>query len=106
MSEYANLPSRRALLKGLSSGFGYVAFAGLSTMAAAAPGDRKGSPLAAKPPHFPARAKRVIFLCMHGAPSHVDTFDFKPRLTADTDKPSPVARLNGSAEAFGLSLEL
>ena len=96
MSEYINLLSRRSLLKGLSSGFGYVAFAGLSTLAAAADRDRKRSPLASRPPHFPARAKRVIFLCMHGAPSHVDTFDFKPRLTADTGKPSPVARLNGA----------
>jgi len=96
MFEYANLVSRRTLLKGLSSGFGYVAFAGLSTMATAADRDRKGSPLASRPPHFPARAKRVIFLCMHGAPSHVDTFDFKPRLAADTGKPSPVARLNGA----------
>jgi hypothetical protein len=33
---------------------------------------------------------------MHGAPSHVDTFDYKPRLTADTDKPSPVGRLAGA----------
>ncbi len=33
---------------------------------------------------------------MHGAPSHVDTFDYKPRLAADTGKPSPVARLNGA----------
>ena len=38
----------------------------------------------------------MIFLCMHGAPSHVDTFDYKPRLSADTGKPSPVARLNGA----------
>src|SRR5437588_5613910 len=38
------------------------------------------SPLAAKPPHFPARAKHVVFLFMNGAPSHVDTFDPKPAL--------------------------
>ena len=51
--------------------------------------------MAPRAPHFPAKAKRVIFLCMHGAPSHVDTFDYKPRLMADTDKPSPVGRLAG-----------
>ena len=73
--------SRRALLKRVSSGFGYLAFAGLSTMEAAEASD---SPLAPKAPHFPARAKRVIFLCMNGAPSHVDTFDYKPKL-ADAD---------------------
>src|SRR3954469_25629718 len=86
-------PTRRMLLKGVSSGFGYLAFAGLSTMASAEGRDGKASPLSPRPPHFPAKAKRVIFLCMHGAPSHVDTFDHKPRLLADTDKPSPVARL-------------
>jgi hypothetical protein len=39
------------------------------------------SPLAAKPPHFPAKAKHAVFLFMNGAPSQVDTFDFKPALT-------------------------
>lgn len=36
------------------------------------------NPLAAKPPHFPAKAKNVIFLFMYGGPSHIDTFDHKP----------------------------
>ena len=75
-----NLPpvSRRDLLKSVSSGFGYLAFAGLSSMAAARPGRaRRSRP---KAPHFPARARHVIFLCMNGAPSHVDTFDYKPKL--------------------------
>jgi len=40
--------------------------------------------------HFPARAKRVIFLFMHGGPSHVDTFDYKPRLAKDDGKPFPL----------------
>src|SRR5215467_3148399 len=39
------------------------------------------SPLAAKPPHFPAKAKHCVFLFMNGAPSHLDTFDPKPALT-------------------------
>jgi hypothetical protein len=75
--------SRRDLLKGASCGFGYMAFAGLSTMAAEA---EKG-PLAPKAPHFGAKAKRVIFLCMRGGPSHVDTFDYKPQLAKDDGKP-------------------
>jgi hypothetical protein len=70
--------SRRELLKAASSGFGYLAFAGLSAMEARA--ETKASPLAPKAPHFSARAKHVIFLCMNGAPSHVDTFDYKPKL--------------------------
>jgi len=44
------------------------------------------SPLKVKAPHFPARAKRVIFLFMQGAPSHVDTFDYKPALAAADGK--------------------
>ena len=79
--------SRRDLLKGISSGFGYVAFAGLSSMAAGA--GSKDSPLAPKAPHFAARASRVIFLCMNGAPSHVDTFDYKPELVKHHLEPCP-----------------
>ena len=37
-------------------------------------------PLAVKPPHYAAKAKRVIFLFMSGGPSHIDLFDYKPRL--------------------------
>src|SRR3974390_1436409 len=80
--------SRRTALKSLASGFGYLASAGLSTWAA-----EKSSPLAPKTPHFPARAKRVIFLCMEGGPSHVDTFDYKPRLQASDGRPFGQGRL-------------
>src|SRR3954451_6792060 len=38
------------------------------------------SPMAPKKPHFPAKARSVIFLFMYGGPSHVDTFDYKPKL--------------------------
>ncbi|MFN3485231.1 MAG: DUF1501 domain-containing protein, partial [Planctomycetota bacterium] len=41
---------------------------------------RASDPLAPKPPHFPARAKRVIFLFMPGGVSHLETFDYKPAL--------------------------
>jgi hypothetical protein len=44
------------------------------------------NPLAPKQPHFPARAKRVIWLYMTGGASHVDTFDYKPRLIADAGR--------------------
>jgi Protein of unknown function (DUF1501) len=90
------LPSRRKFLKTASSGFGYLAFAGLSTWAS-----EKNNPLAPKAPHFPARAKRVIFLCMEGAPSHVDTFDYKPKLTADDGKTFGKGRVAASAKLLG-----
>ncbi len=44
-------------------------------------------PLSPKAPMFPAKAKSVIFLYMDGGPSQVDTFDPKPRLTAENGKP-------------------
>ncbi len=98
MDDQASGISRRAMLGTLTSGFGYLAFAGMATQAAA----RGSDPLAPKPPHFKARAKRVIFLCMQGAPSHVDTFDYKPKLTADSGKPGArgFAKLLGSPWKF------
>jgi hypothetical protein len=68
--------SRRHALKSMACGFGYLALAGLTATSARTP----GKPLAPQPPHFRARAKRVIFIFMQGGPSHVDTFDPKPLL--------------------------
>jgi hypothetical protein len=48
------------------------------------------NPMAPRPTHFPARAKRVIFLAMRGAPSQMDLFDYKPRLQTVADQPSEV----------------
>jgi hypothetical protein len=72
--------TRRDLLKTVSAGFGWLAFQGLAGRAGAA------SSLALPAPHFAARAKRVIFLCMQGGPSHMDTFDYKPRLQQDSGR--------------------
>ena len=51
---------------------------------------RFANPLAPKPPPFPAKAKSVIFLFMYGGPSHVDTFDYKPKLYDLDGKTIPV----------------
>ncbi len=77
--------SRRQFLQSASAGFGYLAFAGISGAQAAQ--DSNSNPLAPKAPHFEAPAKRVIFLCMGGGPSHVDSFDYKPALERDHGKP-------------------
>jgi hypothetical protein len=66
--------NRRQALATISTS---LAFAAMSTRDALA---QNTDPMAAKPTHFPARAKRVIVMFMSGAPSHVDTFDYKPRL--------------------------
>jgi len=90
--------TRRQILQCASAGFGYLAFAGMSTLAsrrshaddslASGPGNSNTSsnPLAPKQPHFNASAKRVLFLCMQGGPSHIDTFDYKPQLANDEGK--------------------
>jgi len=95
--------SRREALKSLASGFGFLAFAGLAHEAAAKSKPASQDTLAVKPTHFPPRAKRVIFLCMNGGPSHVDTFDYKPELQKRSGQPLSGkygARLFGSPFAF------
>ena len=52
------------------------------------------NPLAAKPPHYPAKAKSVIHLFMHGGPSHLDTFDPKPLLKTLDGKAAPSSLAN------------
>jgi hypothetical protein len=71
--------SRRQMLKASSCGFGYLAFAGLAAAQAARDNPVKNA-LGPKAPHFPAKAKNIIFLCMTGGPSQIDTFDYKPLL--------------------------
>ncbi len=63
-------------------GFGSLALA--SMLSEQSRGSDRGSEL-----HFPQRAKRVIFLFMHGGPSSIDTFDYKPLLKRDHGKPLP-----------------
>ena len=94
------LPSRRALLRQTACGFGAIA---LRALLAA---EENENPLAPKAPHFPARAQRVIFLFMHGGPSHLDTFDPKPRLERDHGKPLPFKRpLTFAEEQVGALLK-
>lgn len=79
--------TRRGALQSLSSGFGYLAFAGLADAEARRSiAENANSSLLPREPHFPARAKRVIFLCMNGGPSHVDLFDYKPSLNSESGK--------------------
>jgi hypothetical protein len=75
------------------AGFGYLAWAGLANQLAAAEGK---NPLAPKLTHHAAKAKRIIFVFMHGGPSQVDTFDWKPRLIKDDGKELPFAPAAGA----------
>ena len=62
-------------------------------------------PLAPKPTHFAARAKRVIFLFMSGGVSHVDSWDYKPKLFADAGKTIPVNEFQGRKGKFDMFLK-
>lgn len=87
--------SRRAMLRAAGAGFGSLALAGLFCEERARAENLAfdaAHPLAPRPPHFPARAKRVIFLFMHGGPSSIDTFDPKAQLDRDDGKPLPIKR--------------
>lgn len=78
--------SRRELLRQCGCGFGYLGLAGLLANLTGTAADPIRRPLGLKTPPRPARAKRVIFLFMHGGPSQVDTFDYKPLLARDHGK--------------------
>ncbi len=78
--------TRREFLRTAGAGFGTIALAamlaeeGLLADPGRSTAGREINPLAAKKPHFDAKAKRVIFLFMSGGPSHLETFDPKPEL--------------------------
>ena len=78
--------TRRELLKNSGCGFGALA---VNAMLAEQSTAAKTNPLAARRPHFAARAKRVIFLWMQGGPSQMDLFDYKPRLAKESGDPLP-----------------
>ena len=92
---HASPLNRRQALRHVANGFGMLGLASLLADEARANGSitlpSPADPVAPRPPMYPARAKRVIFLFMSGGPSHVDTFDPKPRLIADNGKPLPFA---------------
>jgi len=75
---------RRNFLQTVGAGFGMYGLAGVLEAA---------NPLAVKAPHFPAKAKRIIYLFLNGGPSQVDTFDPKPMLAKYHGKPMPAGNL-------------
>src|SRR4051794_19347612 len=86
--------TRRDCLKTFGTGFGMTAFAQQAASAAALTGAPvEINPLTPKAPHFPAKARRVIFLFLNGGPSQVDTFDPKPMLDKYSGKPMPAGNL-------------
>ncbi len=88
-NRFSTPTTRRSMLRNSACGIGQLALAAMLSQNASASPLTFDGPLSPKQPHFPPRAKRIIFLFMWGGPSHVDTFDPKPRLTLDDGKPLP-----------------
>jgi hypothetical protein len=82
--------SRRDFLRLAGGGFGALALSALDAHASDPP-PSVAAPFAPRPPHFPGKAKAVIFLFMEGGPSHIDLFDPKPELTRMNGKPLPAS---------------
>ncbi|MDP7585681.1 MAG: DUF1501 domain-containing protein [Verrucomicrobiota bacterium] len=80
---------RRQFLLKAGGGIGGLALVGLMQQEARAAWPGATDPLAPRQPHFAPRAKRVIWLFMHGGPSHMDLFDPKPDLAKYAGQPLP-----------------
>ncbi len=89
--------TRRHFLRDASLGIGGLALASLLGDEARADA---GNPLAPRPPHFPGKAKNVIFVHLSGAPPHLDMFDYKPELVKRNGENCPDELLKGKRFAF------
>src|SRR5687768_17261253 len=92
--EYSQLQTRRQFLGRCGLGLGSIALMSLLKDEAAA-GALPRDPMSITPPHFPAKAKRVVFLFMVGGPSHLDLFDHKPALNKREGEPVPESLIKG-----------
>jgi hypothetical protein len=101
--ELKNLSRRHFLLES-AAGLGAVALGALggctTRNAALAKPALVTNPMAARPPHFPGRAKRVIYMHMAGAPSQLELFDYKPELQKLNNQLCPASLLEGKRFAF------
>jgi hypothetical protein len=101
--------NRRTFLGHSGIGFGTAALGSLlGGHASAAPAPQDGYPGLPGYPNLPVRAKRVIFLCMAGGPSHLETFDYKPKLDELNGKPMPDSFTKGQpiAQLQGQNLKV
>jgi hypothetical protein len=88
-SHFRMARTRRDFLLQAGGGFGAMALSWLLARDGHAAGKSSANPLAMKPPHFPAKAKSIIFMFMVGGPSPIDLFDPKPELQKRQGQPLP-----------------
>jgi hypothetical protein len=99
-NELLQAVTRRHFFQCCGGGIGALALTSLLNQQLFAAGDERRDPLAPRPPHFAAKAKRVIYLHMAGAPSQLDLFDHKPKLAELNGQPIPEEFLQGERFAF------
>src|SRR5436190_62913 len=101
-SEFSRLIARRWFLRQCGVGLGSIALGSLlqESGALGANAPKVSDPLAAKPAPLKAKARRVIYLFMGGAPSQLDLFDYKPTLVKFDGKPVPHEVVMGQKYAF------
>src|SRR6266404_6313925 len=101
-SEHLRAITRRHFFRNCGVGLGSVALASVlnERLFAAASLAPANNPLAPKPPHFPAKAKHVIYLHMAGSPSQLDLFDYKPKLQELNGEPCPESLFKKERFAF------
>jgi hypothetical protein len=98
--------TRRHFLKDCVTGLGaaalgsFLASCGSSSASSKTLVDASGNPMAPKAPHFPGKAKSVIYLHMAGAPSQLELFDYKPALAKLHNQLCPASLLEGKKFAF------
>ena len=91
--------SRRWFLKDCGLGLAGIAAGALASRQSIA-ASQTDNPLAVRQPHFPPKAKRVIYMFNAGAPSHLELFDHKPELTKRNGQLPPAELLKGYRAAF------
>ena len=84
--QFIQTTTRRDMLRASACGFGQLALTALAAQGARAANQPAAGKMSLPAPHFPPRARRIIFLFMWGGPSHVDLFDPKPRLNEEDGK--------------------
>jgi len=92
--------TRRHFLQGSGLNVGAIALASLMDGPSQAAPVEIANPLAPRQPHFPAKAKRVIYLHMTGSPPHLDLFDYKPELVKRNEEICPAEFFDGKRFAF------
>ena len=102
--QFTRTTTRRDMLRTSACGFGQLALAAMAGRHVLANSDAADSSTDSMSPHVPARAKRIIFLFMWGGPSHVDLFDPKPRLNAESGKPLLGEWVGSSRDQLGTLL--